>query len=184
MKVLLDACVLYPTVMRDVLLGVAAAGLYQPLWSPRILEEWARATAKLGPAAQAQARGEIAMLRARWPGAEIAFPPSLQARLWLPDPADTHVLAAAIAGHADLIVTLNAKDFPRQILTEEGLQRLDPDQFLLKLHADHPEQVARAAEDVRREAERLSGAAWDIRSLLKKAHLPRLGKALAMYSDR
>ena len=179
MKVLLDACVLYPTVMREVLLGVAAEGLYQPLWSARILEEWARAAIKLGPGAEAQARGEVAMLRARWPGAEVVWPPSLEARLWLPDPADTHVLAAAIAGHADLIVTLNARDFPRNILAEEGLERLDPDQFLMGLHADHPQAVARAAEAVRREAERLSGQPWDIRRLMKKAHLPRLGKTLA-----
>lgn len=179
MKVLLDACVLYPTVMREVVLGTAAQGLFQPLWSSRILEEWARATVKLGPAAEAQARGEIALLRARWPQAAVSHAPSLEARLWLPDPADIHVLAAAIAGHADLIVTLNAKDFPRQILSEEGLSRLDPDQFLLKLYADHPEQVARAAEEVRLEAERLSGEPWDIRALMKKAHLPRLGKALA-----
>ena len=127
MKVLLDTCVLYPTVMREVLLGAAAAGLYQPLWSARILEEWARATVKLGPGAEAQARGEVAMIRARWPGSEVSYAPSLEARLWLPDPADTHVLAAAIAGHADLIVTLNAQDFPRQILSEEGLERADPD---------------------------------------------------------
>lgn len=179
MKVLLDTCVLYPTVMREVLLGVAAAALYQPLWSARILEEWARATIKLGPGAEAQARGEVALLRSRWPGAEVVWPPSLEARLWLPDPADTHVLAAAIAGHADLIVTLNAQDFPRQILEEEGLARLDPDQFLMSLYADHPQAVADAAEAVRREAERLSGQDWDIRRLMKKAHLPKLGKALA-----
>ena len=179
MKVLLDTCVLYPTVMREVLLGVAQAGLYQPLWSARILEEWARATIKLGPGAEAQARGEVALLRSQWPVAEVVWPPSLEARLWLPDPADTHVLAAAIAGHADLIVTLNAQDFPRQILEEEGLARLDPDQFLMALYADHPQAVAAAAEAVRREAERLSGQDWDIRRLMKKAHLPKLGKALA-----
>ena len=179
MKVLLDTCVLYPTVMREVLLGAAAAGLYQPLWSARILEEWARATAKLGPGAEAQARGEVAMIRAQWPGAEVVWPPSLEARLWLPDPADTHVLAAAIAGNADLIVTLNAQDFPRQVLEEEGLARLDPDQFLMALHADHPAAVAHAAEAVRAEATRLSGQDWDIRRLMKKAHLPKLGKALS-----
>jgi predicted nucleic acid-binding protein len=179
MKVLLDTCVLYPTVMREVLLGAASAGLYQPLWSARILEEWARATIKLGPAAEAQARGEVALIRSRWPGAEVVWPPSLEARLWLPDPADTHVLAAAIAGHADLIVTLNAQDFPRQVLEEEGLARLDPDQFLMSLYADHPDAVAQAAEAVRIEATRLSGQEWDIRRLMKKAHLPKLGKALA-----
>ena len=50
----------------------------------------------------------------------MRYPASLEERLWLPDPADTHVLAAAIAGSADVILTLNAKDFPRNILAEEG----------------------------------------------------------------
>ena len=58
MKAVLDACVLYPTVLREILLGVAARGLYEPLWSDRILREWTRATAKLGPLAQAQAEAE------------------------------------------------------------------------------------------------------------------------------
>ena len=31
-KILLDACVLYPTVLREILIGVAARGLYRPLW--------------------------------------------------------------------------------------------------------------------------------------------------------
>jgi len=47
MRVVLDACVLYPPVLREILLGAASAGLYDPLWSERILEEWARATRKL-----------------------------------------------------------------------------------------------------------------------------------------
>ena len=106
----LDACVLFPTVMREVLVGCAAAGLYEPRWSARILEEWARATAKIG--AEVIARGEVAVLRARWPGAEVQVPDGALARFWLPDPDDIHVLAAAVLGHADLIITLNAQDFP------------------------------------------------------------------------
>ena len=112
MRLVLDACVLYPTVMREVLLGPARAGLFEPVWSARILEEWRRAAAKLGPAAAAQAAGEIALVRAAFPGAETAPAPGVEARLWLPDPGDVHVLATAIAASADGIVTLNASDFP------------------------------------------------------------------------
>ena len=46
-RVLIDTCVLYPTVMRELLLGCAAKGLYEPRWSARISEEWARAAARL-----------------------------------------------------------------------------------------------------------------------------------------
>ena len=57
MKAVLDACVLFPTVLREILLGVAAKGLYEPLWSDRILREWVLATVKLGPLAPLQAEG-------------------------------------------------------------------------------------------------------------------------------
>lgn len=175
MKAVLDACVIYPTVLREVLLGCARAGLYTPLWSARILEEWARAARKLGPAQEAQARGEVALTRAAFPRAEVVANPALEARLWLPDPADVHVLATAIASSADVIVTFNAVDFPRGVLADEGLERLDPDGFLLGLDRA---AVAEVCEMVRAEAERLSGQPQPMRALMKRAGLPRLGKAL------
>ena len=85
MKVLLDACVLFPTVLREVLLGVAQTGLYDPLVSPRILEEWARASGRYGPASEAEARGAAALISAHFPRAQIVPKPSTEARLWLPD---------------------------------------------------------------------------------------------------
>ncbi len=179
MKVLVDTCVLYPTVMRSVLLGVAATGAFTPLWSGRILEEWARAARKLGAAGESQARREIAQLREAWPGSEVTWKPLLESRLWLPDPNDVHVLAAAIAGSADAVLTLNATDFPRNMLAEEGLARADPDSFLLGHWQAQPERVATVCGDVLNEARRLSGADWEMRALLKKARLPRLAKAVA-----
>lgn len=179
MKALLDANVLYPTVLREILIGAAAAGLYAPLWSDRLLEEWARATVKLGPGAEAIARGEIAALSARFPGAAVAPGEALIRRLWLPDPLDVHVLAAAIAGHADLIVTFNARDFPGHLLAEQRIGRTDPDRFLLGLRAGAPETLAAVVETVRAEAERLSGEPQPLRALLKRARLPRLARALS-----
>ncbi|MEQ5868957.1 PIN domain-containing protein [Sagittula sp. NFXS13] len=179
MRAVLDTCVMFPTVMREVLLGVAGQGLYTPQWSERILEEWARAARKLGPTGEPQARGEIALVRAAWPKAEITWNPSLESRLWLPDPADVHVLAAAIAGSADVIVTMNASDFPRGTLAEEGLSRVDPDAFLLGFWQAHPELVADVGNRVLATACQLSGKDWEMRALLKKARLPRLAKALS-----
>ncbi|MEM8730932.1 MAG: PIN domain-containing protein [Pseudomonadota bacterium] len=177
MKVVLDACVLYPTVMREMLLAAARTGAFQPLWSARILEEWARAAEKLGPVGAAQARGEVALLRAHWPDAEVPAAPALEARLWLPDPADIHVLAVAVAGSAEAIVTLNAKDFPRHILAEEGVERRDPDGFLMALLAQDSAGLAEAGAQVLAQAQAMD-AGWTMRALLKKARLPRLGKAL------
>jgi predicted nucleic acid-binding protein len=178
-KLLLDTCVLYPTVMREMLLGAARAGHFVPLWSARILGEWERAAVKLGPAGAAQATAEIALLKAAWPKAEVAPKPGLEARLWLPDQHDIHVLAAAIAGHADGIVTVNAKDFPRQTLEEEGLKRSAPDELLYDFWLNDPAGIEAVGQAVLSEARRLSGEDWQMRPLLKKARLPRLAKALA-----
>ena len=178
MRVLIDACVLYPTVMREVILGVAAQGLFEPRWSPRILEEWARAARKIGPEGETIARGEIAAINARFPRAVMKIPQGVEQRLWLPDPNDIHVLAAAIGCSADAIMTVNAKDFPRDILGDEGLQRVDPDGFLIGLGAAYPEVVQTVGEAVLAEARRLSGEPWEMRKLMRKARLPRLGKLL------
>ena len=177
MKVFLDACVLYPTVLREILLGAAARGLFRPLWSPRVLEEWARAARKL-PDGEAIARGEIAMLRARWPGAEVSPGAATEARMWLPDPDDIHVLAAASDAGADLLVTFNMRDFPRADVAAEGIRLVSPDPFLMDLWLEHPDAIAEAVEEVRATAERLSGVHRPLRPVLKRARLPRLGKAL------
>ena len=179
MKLVLDACVLYPTVMREVLLGTARAGFFTPVWSARILEEWARAAARISPAQEAQARGEIALVRAGFPKAEAAPAPGLESRLWLPDASDIHVLATAVASSADAIVTLNAKDFPRGVLAEEGLDRIDPDTLLMEFWQAESSTIAEVAQRVLTQARALSDEDWQMRPLLKKARLPRLGKALS-----
>ncbi len=178
MKVVLDACVLYPTVLREILIGAARAGLFTPLWSDRILEEWARATRKLGAGAEVVARGEVALLRAAFPAASVPARPAIEARLTLPDDNDRHVLAVAIASGANTILTFNAADFPRHLLAEEGLARRDPDGFLWEIWSHYPAAMSGVVEAVRAEAERLSGQPQPLRALLKRSQLPRLGKAM------
>lgn len=178
MRAVLDACVLYPTVLREILLGVAARGLYEPLWSDRILREWTRATAKLGPEAVVIAEGEALLARAGFPRAAVREQPEIEARLALPDPNDIHVLAVAIAGHADAIVTFNAQDFPRPVLADAGIERRDPDGFLWELWSGNPAAVAEVVARVHATAERLSGTEIPLKKLLKRAQLPKLAKAL------
>jgi hypothetical protein len=178
MRVVLDACVLYPTVMREMILGAAALGGFRPIWTARILEEWARAARKIGPEGEEQARAEVALVRAAWPEAEHPAAPGLEARLWLPDPADVHVLAAAVDSSADAIMTLNARDFPRGVLAEEGLSRVDPDSYLLGLWQEDDAGISAVADYVLAQAKAMSGEDWTRRSLMKKARLPRLAKAL------
>lgn len=182
MRVMIDACVLYPTVMREVMLGCAAQGLFEARWSPRILEEWARAAGKLGPEQEVWARGEIAALGAQFPRALVTYDTAIERQYWLPDPADIHVLTAAVVGSCDGILTMNAKDFPKNILSDETLLRWDPDGFARDLLQSFPEPVTVVAERVLSQANRLSDRPWTMRALMKKARLPRFGKALEAQS--
>ncbi len=178
MRVVLDACVLYPTVMREIILDAAATGAFEPLWSGRILEEWARAVAMKLPDQEGTARAEIALLRATWPQAEVTTNAPKVTGLWLPDANDIHVLETAIAARADAILTLNRKDFPSRALAVHNILRRDPDEFLLDLWNDQPDEIAAVCQHVRAQAERVSGQPQPMRQLLKKARMPRLGKAL------
>lgn len=175
----LDACVLYPTVLREILLGVAGAGLFEPRWSDRLLEEWACTAARQGGAAEAAlARGDIARVSARFPDARVRHDPDAEAALWLPDPADIHVLATARAAGAAGIVTMNLRDFPRAELLPLDLVAVHPDAFLTDLHDGGAAPVSRVVAAVHAEAERLAGETMPMRALLKRARLPRLGKRL------
>ncbi|MBK5928322.1 RSP_2648 family PIN domain-containing protein [Rhodobaculum claviforme] len=173
-RLLLDACVLYPSVLREVLLGVAQRGVFVPLWSPRILAEWAHAAARRGD----DAGPAVARAAAAFPGAEVQPQDGVEATLSLPDPGDAHVLAAALAGGAEAIITLNLRDFPARSLAALGLRAEAPDTLLMRLWLAHPAAVEDAVAQAVTRAEAIAGTARPVRALLKRAGLPRLGKAL------
>ncbi len=173
LRAVLDACVLYPSVLRELLVEVARRGALEPLWSARILAEWAHAARRRGD----DPGPAIGALTAAFPQAEV--PAGAEAGLELPDPADAHVLAAAIDGGAELIVTQNLRDFPARALAPHGVRAESPDAVLMRLWLGRPEVIEAAVAHVVAETEQRSGRAQPIRPLLRRAGLPLLGKALA-----
>lgn len=83
------------------------------------------------------------------PGALVTGYEHLIPALSLPDPDDRHVLAAAIRGNADLIVTSNIRDFPAEVLEEYDIEAQTPDEFVLHLIGLYPDEVRNAAEEHR-----------------------------------
>lgn len=172
----LDACVLYPPLVRSTLLGAARAGLFRPRWSPRVLEEWRIASArKQGLPAEDAVDAARREMQASFPDASIDPAGELEDGLTLPDAADTHVLAAAIAAGADVLLTFNLRDFPPRRLAAHGIVPRHPDGFLWELFSRAPA----AMTAVIREAGATAGArdAETIRRALKRARLPRLARA-------
>ncbi|MEM8581781.1 MAG: PIN domain-containing protein [Pseudomonadota bacterium] len=177
-RILLDACVLYPTLLRKLLIGSAERGLFVPLWSPRILDEWRHAAARSGQTEAALIDAEIARLSVAFPDSTAVLANGSEEGLSLPDADDVHVLAAALSARADSLLTLNLKDFPTRTLTRFGLFRREPDGFLLELLAEHPDTMRSLVAGAAEEAARRIGGETTPRSVLKRARLPRMGKAL------
>ena len=176
MRAVLDACVLYPTILREILLGCASAGLLVPLWSSRILAEWTRAAARLGPDQARIAGVEAALLADAWPQASVEGRGGAEG-LDLPDPADRHVIETALAAGADVIITANLRDFPRPALAAVGLSARHPDAVLLSLWHANPAPVEASVAQAQARAA-AAGGALSTAMLLKRARLPRLAKAL------
>lgn len=129
---LLDACALVPIALADTLLRVAERGLYRPLWSSRILAEAADAVCAVHPHLDPEfvARRFREMDEA-FEDARVTGWQRLVRGIDLPDPDDRHVVAAALRGGAQTVVTFNLKDFPEHALGPLDLTAVDPDTFLL-----------------------------------------------------
>ena len=119
------------------------------------------------------AGAEIALLQDRFPDSCVD-PAGVVLAVDLPDPADAHVVEAALAGRADLIVTAKLRDFPQRLMAGLGLRAVHPDAFLLGLNRSAVRLAAGMARD---KAVRL-GAEMDLDHMLKKARLPGLARAL------
>lgn len=118
----LDACVLVPVSLADTLLRLAEAGLYRPLWSERILDEMVDAVVAIHPALPSgAARRRASVMQTSFPDATVTDWQDLEAGVTLPDPYDRHVVAVALQGRADMIVTANLRDFPADQLEPMGL---------------------------------------------------------------
>ena len=136
----LDASVLYPAPLRDLLLEVAVSDLYRAKWSNAVHEEWMTALLRTRPDLT---RGRLErtrdMMNAHVRDALVTDFEDLVGLITLPDANDRHVVAAAIKGHADLIVTANLKDFPDTALGRWGLEAQHPDDFLTnQFHLSQP----------------------------------------------
>jgi predicted nucleic acid-binding protein len=98
--VILDANVLYPFLMRDVLLSSARAGLFRARWSRSIMDEWVRNLISNKPEKERQIHRTASLMNERFPEAVVEDYEALIPSLSLPDEKDRHVLAAAIRAGA------------------------------------------------------------------------------------
>ena len=149
---ILDANVLFPAPLRDLLVELGSAGLYRARWTDQITEEWVRnALEKLDHLEDTHLRRTVELMERAIPGCIVTgYEPSIALIEGLPDHGDRHVLAAAIKCSAQVIVTYNLKDFPPNILEQFDVEAKHPDEFLQDTYDIAPAAFVACVKRIRR----------------------------------
>ena len=182
---LLDACVLYPLAMTDALMSLATAGFFSAKWTTKIEEEWIGAIEQNRPDLVGRLDVRKDSMREAIPDWEVPESAWMQLahKLELPDPEDTHVLAAAIAGHADCIVTSNLQDFPAAVLDGFGIEAIDPDTFIINQWDLDPVNAISAFKRMRARRKKPNSSPSDFADALEIGGLPSTAERLRAAAE-
>ncbi|GAB4335679.1 MAG: hypothetical protein Kow00117_18640 [Phototrophicales bacterium] len=181
---MLDANILYPAPIRDIMLQLAFQGMFRARWTDDIHREWIEALLKKQPYRQREKLERTRhLMDVSTPDALITGYESLIACLELPDPDDRHVLAAAIVGRCDVIVTQNLQHFPQSVLQIYDIEAQHPDDFLVA-HFNH--ETKNFCEAIREVRARLKNPTYTVKQYidnLKKQGLVTTAKELELHSE-
>ncbi|MEV5144505.1 PIN domain-containing protein [Streptomyces sp. NPDC052727] len=178
--VVYDACVLYPNVVRDLLIRVATAGMVQAKWSEQILDEMVGAL----HAQRGTDLDKLERLRGLMNGSirdvcVAGYEPLIEG-LKLPDLGDRHVLAAAIKAKAQVIVTDNRKHFPAAVLAEWDIEAKSADSFLLDLLGLDDRIVYSCVQQIAESRRNPPETVDDVLSHMERSGLRRTAAALRL----
>jgi hypothetical protein len=169
---LLDASALYSMTITDLVIEMARTGIFRARWSHDIHNEWIRALRSNRPDLDpSKIEARRAAMDAALPDCLVDNYQHLIPGLTLPDLDDRHVLAAAIAGRADVIVTKNLKDFPPAALEPHGIEAQHPDTFLIHQRGLGEQAFLECARRCRRRLMAPALSADDYLAALRKVEL-------------
>lgn len=131
---IVDACVLVQAAVRDTLLRLFERRLFLARWTDEIIEETVRTLRNKLGRTQEQADHLVAELRAHFPDAWIEPGYRELIPAMTNHEKDRHILAAAVKGQCEVIVTYNLRHFPEESLKPYGIAVKHPDEFLIDLY--------------------------------------------------
>ncbi|OAN46090.1 PIN domain-containing protein [Magnetospirillum moscoviense] len=176
--VVLDACVLYPAPLRDLLMQLTLSDLFRARWSEQIHAEWMNNLIEKRPELKREDLErvrDLMNLHAR-DSLVSGHEPMIDVIENCPDANDRHVIAAAYHCRADAIVTFNLKDFPAAALEPYGLEVIHPDDFV---RYQFDLDLARVLESVRTCRARLKNPPKTVQDYLDTLEAQRLPKTVS-----
>lgn len=180
--VILDACVMYPAPLRSYLMYLSNTGLFRARWTEQIHDEWIRNLLKNNPDIDPERLERTKQLmNAHVPDCLIEGYEPLIDGLTLPDVDDRHVVAAAIKGQAESIITFNLKDFPSEALDPLGLSAIHPDEFLCDMFELDSSACVKAARQQRCGLKNPPMTSDDFLACLQRQKLPSFVSKLRSF---
>lgn len=174
-----DACVLYPFQLRNLLIQCAVDRLVEARWSDDIHDEWIRnLAARTSGLTADRLKRTRDLMKSVLPEADVQGHHRLIPDIRLPDPADRHVVAAAITGGATIIVTWNIKDFAVDELARHGLVCKDPDTFLTELLMAAPDATIASVANAKRNLQRTTPTVEEFLKALERQGLTRFTRRI------
>ena len=174
-----DACILYPFHLRNIFVQAAVDRLVEARWTDEIHDEWIRNLVADAPAIPVERlQTTRRLMNDALPAATIGGYEALIPTVNLPDPGDRHVVAAAVAAGASVILTWNLRDFPATELKKFGLRRETPDAFLADLYDTIPQLTIDSLANARSNLNKSRVSASDFIDILNNQKLSRLAKQM------
>lgn len=181
--VVFDACVLYPAVLRDILIQLATTGLFRGRWTAQIHDEWMTALSRDRGIDRARLERTRELIDSAVLDCLVTGYEGLVDSLALPDADDRHVLAAAIRCGAQVIVTKNLKHFPSEQLARHGIEAQHPDEFVSGLLDLDVPIVCRAVRTCRGRLTKPPKTAEEFLKSLEKQELRETVAELGRYVE-
>lgn len=146
LTVVYDACVFYPATVRDLLLTLSLAKLFQAKWTNEIHDEWIRNLIIDRPDLIEKLQRIKYLINSSIDDCLIYDYEEIIPQINLPDQNDRHVLAAAIKANAEAIITYNLKDFPSKELDKFNIKAIHPDDFIYGLIVNFPNEFLQSIQ--------------------------------------
>lgn len=176
-RVFVDANVIRGHLTTDVLLSAADRGVFMPHWSPQVLVEAHRNRPRNVSSADMWHR--LHQMDEYFPDASVTGFEHLENRMHA-DPGDKHVLAAAVHGRCDVLITQNTKHFKPP---EHGPDHVEVETlsgFLNRRLEQHPELMLAGMYDMLERNKRDPRTMPALLLKMAAAHHPLRGFALEL----
>ena len=177
--VFVDANILYSFTLRNIFMQLAVAKFYKARWTHEVHQEWINALLEnRRDIEQSTLESLRDKMNREIPDCLVTDYERLIPTLDLPDIEDRHVLAAAITGKCDIIVTKNLRDFPKPQLVPYGISAVHPDDFFLDYLNNYPTDFCDALKKTRRRSKNPPYTVDEYLNILVNSGLPKTADAL------